>query len=104
MNAQPPSLSRMGGAPKLGAYASREVDMRPISILLLGALSVPGLVHAANCPPSSSVQPLRPTVLAPVASELAMIGSMLGTPIGVLSHNVDAAEAVDQVLLRIQID
>jgi len=78
--------------------------MRAISILLFGARSVPGLVHAANCPPTSKVQPLRPTVLAPVASELAMIGSMPGTPNGVLSHNVDASESVDQVLLRIQID
>jgi len=78
--------------------------MRAIPFLLLAALSAPGFVHAANCPPASSVQPLRPTVLAPVASELAMIGSMPGTPNGVLSHNVDASESVDQVLLRIQID
>ena len=79
--------------------------MRAISFLLLGALSVPGFVHAANCPPASNVQPLRPTVLAPVASELAaMVGSMPGTPNGVLSHNVDTNESVDQVLLRIQIE
>ena len=78
--------------------------MRAIPFLLLAALSAPGFVHAANCPPPSSVQPLRPTVLAPVASELAMIGSMPGTPNGVLSHNVDPSESVDQVLLRIQID
>ena len=78
--------------------------MRAIPFLLLAALSAPGFVHAANCPPPSSVQPLRPTVLAPVASELAMIGSMPGTPNGVLSHNVDAGESVDQVLLRIRIE
>jgi len=78
--------------------------MRAISFLLLAALSAPGLVHAANCPPASSVQPLRPTILAPVASELAMIGSMPGTPNGVLSHNVDASESVDQVLLRIRVE
>jgi hypothetical protein len=83
----------------------QEIDMRPISFLLLGALSAPGFVHAANCPPAGNVQPLRPTVLAPVASELAaMVGSMPGTPNGVLSHNVDANESVDQVLLRIQIE
>jgi len=79
--------------------------MRAIPLLLLGALSLPGLVHAANCPPPGNVQPLRPTVLAPVASELAaMVGSMPGTPNGVLSHNVDANESVDQVLLRIRIE
>ena len=78
--------------------------MRAISIALLGALAVPGFVHAANCPAPNSVQPLRPTALEPVASELAMIGSMPGTPNGVLSHNVDPAESVDQVLLRIRIE
>lgn len=78
--------------------------MRAIPFLLLAALSAPGLAHAANCPPASNVQPLRPTVLAPVASELAMIGSMPGTPNGVLSQNVDTSESVDQVLLRIQVE
>ena len=78
--------------------------MRAIPFLLLGVLAVPGFAHAANCPPAGNVQPLRPAVLAPVASELAMIGSMPGTPNGVLSHNVDASESVDQVLLRIQVE
>ena len=78
--------------------------MRAISIVLLGALSAPGFALAATCPPASTVQPLRPTVLAPVASELAMIGSMPGTPNGVLSHNADTTESVDEVLLRIRIE
>jgi len=78
--------------------------MRAISIMLLGALSAPGFALAATCPPASTVQPLRPTVLAPVASELAMIGSMPGTPNGVLSHNADTTESVDEVLLRIRIE
>src|SRR6478672_1926988 len=81
-----------------------EIDMRAISIMLLGALSAPGFALAATCPPASTVQPLRPTVLAPVASELAMIGSMPGTPNGVLSHNADTTESVDEVLLRIRIE
>src|SRR4051812_48837661 len=85
--------------------ALREIDMRAIPLLLLAALSTPGLVHAATCPPAGIAQPLRPTVLAPVASELAaMIGSMPGTPNGVLSHSVDAGESVDEVLLRIRIE
>lgn len=77
--------------------------MRTIPFLLLGVLSAPGLAHASNCPPAV-IQPLRPTVLAPVASELAMIGSIPGAPNGVLSHNMDPDEAVDEVLLRIRVE
>jgi hypothetical protein len=71
-------------------------------LLLLGALCVPGAVLASNCPAPNPVEPLRPMVLAPVSSELAVVDSLLGAPNGVLSQNADSAESVDQVLLRIR--
>ncbi len=74
-----------------------------ITLILLSGLFAPGFARAMNCSPSSATQPLRPTLLAPVANELAQLGSSLGATSGVLSQGTDESESVDQVLLRIRI-
>ncbi|MBC7989575.1 MAG: hypothetical protein H7Y19_08350, partial [Luteimonas sp.] len=48
--------------------------------------------------------PVRPTVLAPIASEFVPPTSALGTQSGVLSQAYDEAQSVDQVLLRLRIE
>jgi hypothetical protein len=75
-----------------------------ISLLFLAALFAPGFAQAMDCAAPNPAQPLRPLVLAPVASELALLGNPLGATTGVLSHNEDPSESVDQVLLRIRIE
>ncbi len=78
--------------------------MRTITLILLSGLFAPGFAQAMDCSATSATQPLRPTMLAPVANELALMGSVLGAPNGVLSQGVDESESVDQVLLRIRIE
>ena len=78
--------------------------MRAMLPLFLGVLAAPGLAQAMDCSASPATQPLRPTVLAPVANELASLGTMLGAPDGVLADSPDASQSVDQVLLRIRIE
>jgi len=78
--------------------------MRTIKLLLLSGLLAPGFAHAMDCATTTTAQPLRPTVLAPIASELALAGNQLGSPSGVLSQNADESQSVDQVLLRIRIE
>ena len=73
-------------------------------LLFLGALFAPGFVQAMDCAAPNPAQPLRPLALAPVASELALLGNPLGATSGVLSHNEDPRQSVDQVLLRIRIE
>jgi hypothetical protein len=78
--------------------------MRAMLPLLLGVLAAPGLAQAMDCSGTPATQPLRPTVLAPVANELASLGNMPGAPNGVLADTPDASQSVDQVLLRIRIE
>ena len=75
-----------------------------ITLILLSGLFAPGFVRAMDCSAPSAAQPLRPTLLAPVANELAHFGSSLGAANGVLSQGTDESESVDQVLLRIRIE
>lgn len=49
-------------------------------------------------------QGARPTIIAPVSSELASPNHQLGTPSGVLAQALDEAQSVDNVLLRMRID
>lgn len=76
--------------------------MRAITILL-AVLAAPGAAQAMDCP-AGLAQPLRSSVLAPIASELAATSSPLGASGGVLSQAYDEAQSVDQVLLRIRIE
>ena len=73
------------------------------AIVLLAIFAAPGIAQAMDCPTTTS-QPLRSTMTAPVASEFAAASSPLGTPNGVLSQAYDEAQSVDQVLLRIRIE
>jgi len=82
-----------------------DLPMRAMTMFLLAGLAAPGLAHAAvDCSAASQPQPLQPTVVAPVASELAPGLSQLGAPEGVLARAYDEAQSVDQVLLRIRIE
>ena len=78
--------------------------MRTIKLFLLSGLLAPGFAQAMNCAMTTAATPLRPTMLAPVASELALVGSQFGSANGVLSQNTDESQSVDQVLLRIRIE
>ena len=78
--------------------------MRAVPFLLLSALAAPGLSQAMDCSAPAATQPLRPTVLVPVASELGVVSNLPGMPQGVLADSVDASQSVDQVLLRIRIE
>ena len=78
--------------------------MRTIKLFLLSGLLAPGFAQAMNCATTTAAQPLRPIMLAPVASELSLVGSQLGWANGVLSQNTDESQSVDQVLLRIRIE
>jgi hypothetical protein len=78
--------------------------MRAIPFLLLGMLAAPGLAQAMDCSPAAALQPLRPTILAPVASEFAVVGNLPGMPQGVLADSSEPSQSVDQVLLRIRIE
>ena len=72
------------------------------AIVLLVIFAAPGIAQAMDC--STTSQPLRSTMTAPVASEFAAASSPLGAPNGVLSQAYDEAQSVDQVLLRIRIE
>ena len=74
-----------------------------MTLLVVGALCLPGLAQAMDCS-SALAQPLRPTTLAPIASELVLADTPLGAPSGVLSQGTDASQSLDQVLLRIRIE
>ncbi|MDH5821793.1 hypothetical protein QFW77_02120 [Luteimonas sp. RD2P54] len=78
--------------------------MRAATTLLL-LLALPMIGHASDCarPPATS-SALRPTVLAPLSSELAAPSYRLGAQGGVLSHAYDEAQSVDQVLLRLRLE
>lgn len=72
------------------------------AIVLLVIFAAPGIAQAMDC--STTSQPMRSTITAPVASEFAAASSPLGAPNGVLSQAYDEAQSVDQVLLRIRIE
>src|SRR3546814_3153260 len=66
-----------------------------------------GFAHAAvDCSSTTVPQaaPLRPTVIAPVSSELAASSYQLGTQVSVLSQAYDESQSADQVLLRLRIE
>jgi len=78
--------------------------MRAMTMLLLAGFAAPGLAWAADCSSVNQPQPLQPTVVAPIATELAAGAGQLGAPEGVLARAYDESESVDQVLLRIRIE
>jgi hypothetical protein len=78
--------------------------MRVLSITLAGLLASPGVAHAIDCAGVPQALPVRPTVLAPIASELVRPTGALGAQSSVLSLAYDEAQSVDQVLLRLRIE
>ena len=80
---------------------------RSLFVFLL--LASPSIVHAqANNTVCGSTKqqamPVRPTVIAPVAIELAPALSQLGNSASVLGQAFDEALSVDSVLLRIKLE
>lgn len=76
-------------------------------LLALALALAPATATAAmNCSGSLVPQPLQlpSTVVAPVAPELVVRASQLGMPSGVLAPGNDASQALDRVLLRLQIE
>ncbi len=76
--------------------------MRMMTMLVLAGFAAPGMAQAVDCSQVRNQQPLQPTVIAPVADELAKVYNQLGAPGGVLSETYDPSQSVDQVLLRIR--
>ncbi len=73
--------------------------------LLLLAMPALAMANGANCASDVlSAMPVRPTVIAPVAIELAPATTQLGGVTGVLTQAFDEALSVDNVLLRIRQD
>jgi hypothetical protein len=103
------ALPRLWLAPSPPTLAATRRDaqgeeMRVMTTILLAGLAAPGLVQAMDCSAMRAQQPLQSTVIAPVASELAMASNQLGAPGGVLSQAFDESQSLDQVLLRIRIE
>lgn len=76
-----------------------------IAPLLLLASGI-AQAQSGNCSTAAVPQPLpvRPTLLAPVSSELSTTTSQLGAPSGVLAQAYDEAMSVDLVLLRLRVE
>lgn len=74
---------------------------------LIGMVLAPAVAVAApDCsgPQLQQPLPLPATVVAPVAAELGSRTSPLGMPSGVLAPEVDTAQSLDRVLLRLRIE
>lgn len=84
--------------------------MRKIRLLLplvsVQLLLICGVAQAQaiNCASVPKTLPQRPSILAPIASELVSPSEQLGTAGGVLARAYDEAQSVDQVLLRLRIE
>lgn len=80
----------------------RQLLIAPILLLACGVAQA----QSANCGTARVPQalPLRPTVLAPISSELSATSSQLGAPSGVLAQAYDEALSVDLVLLRLRVE
>src|SRR3546814_9244421 len=93
--------------PTLAGTEEKVVDMRKTAVFLWCRMVVSGFAHAAvDCSSTTVPQaaPLRPTVIAPVSSELAASAYQLGTQVSVLSQAYDESQSADQVLLRLRIE
>lgn len=80
--------------------------MMRIAMFVLAAIGLPSTALAADCASLGSrmAQPVQATVLAPVSAELSAPGYRLGRGGGVLADAWDEAYALDQVLLRMQME
>src|SRR3546814_2699248 len=100
MNKRAQGLFDPGCEPTLAGTEEKVLDMRKTAVFLLCLMVVPGFAHAAvDCSSTTVPQaaPLRPTVIAPVSSELAASAYQLGTQVSVLSQAYDESQSADQV-------
>lgn len=78
------------------------------SLFVLVLLASPSIVHAepasGACGSMQQATPVRPTLLAPLAIELAPASTQLGNSASVLGQAFDEALSVDSVLLRIKLE
>ena len=79
--------------------------MRKLAMAMM-CLCAPGMLHAMDCTGTQVPQaaPLRPTVLAPISSELATSSYQFGSQSSVLAQAYDESQSVEQVLLRLRIE
>ena len=107
MNKRAQGLSDSRCEPTLAGTEEKVPDMRKTAVSLLSLLVVPGFAQAAvECAvaPAPQATALRPTVIAPVSTELAASPYQLGTQVSVLSQAYDESQSADQVLLRLRIE
>ena len=75
-----------------------------VALLLLAGSAQAQITGSCAAISAQQALPERPTMLAPVASELVAPRHQLGAPTGVLSQAFDESLSVDQVLLRMRIE
>lgn len=79
----------------------RALLIAPFFLLACGVAQA----QSANCGTSvPQALPVRPTMLAPISSEMSTTTSQLGAPSGVLAQAYDEAMSVDLVLLRLRVE
>ena len=78
----------------------------PSAVIVVLGLVAPGFAQAIDCASHATqqAQPIRPTVLAPIATELASPSYQLGAQVSVLGQAFDESQSLDQVLLRLRIE
>lgn len=80
---------------------------RSLSVFLLFAAPVIAYAQSGISACSSVIlpaMPVRPTIISPLAIELASASTQLGNSAGVLGQAFDEALSVDSVLLRIKLE
>jgi hypothetical protein len=80
----------------------RRLLIAPVLLLACGVAQAE--VGKCGVTPAPQALPLRPTVLAPISSELFASRSQLGAPSGVLAQAYDETLSVDLVLLRLRVE
>lgn len=82
----------------------RKITLLPLVSAQLLLVCGVAQAQAINCASVPKTLPQRPSILAPIASELVSPSEQLGTAGGVLARAYDEAQSVDQVLLRLRIE
>jgi hypothetical protein len=82
----------------------RKITLLPLMSAQLLLVCGVAQAQAINCASVPKTLPQRPSILAPIASELVSPSEQLGTAGGVLARAYDEAQSVDQVLLRLRIE
>jgi hypothetical protein len=79
------------------------------AVLAIPLMLLAGMAQAQQAGDCASLAaprplPIRPTVVAPIASELVAPSHQLGAPTGVLAQAFNEAQSVDQVVFRLKLE